>query len=213
MMIESYGLLKDHPVNAKRVAEGKNPANSIWFWGEGTYPALENFHKLHGLNGAVISAVDLVNGIGILAGLKVITVDGATGNYETNFKGKAEAAANALLNGCDLVYLHIDAPDECAHRGDYENKIYSIERVDEAAGRIIDAVTSAGEDIALLICPDHYTPCALKTHTAEPVPYMIYSSKHDLGNGVARYCEREAKSAGKYEADGYKLIEKLFSLK
>lgn len=213
-MKKSYGLLKDHPVNLKRIAQGKNPANSIWLWGEGTKPALESFEKLRGLKGGVISAVDLVKGIGMLAGMKIIEVKGSTGNYDTNFKGKAEAAANELLNGLDYVYIHMEAPDECGHHGDIKHKIYSIEQIDGVVIKtIIGKLTSAGEDFAMLVCPDHPTPCACKTHTAEPVPYLLYTNKKDLGNGAARYTEEEATKTGVFVEHGDKLIEKLIGIK
>ena len=132
MMRRSYELLKDHPVNLARIAAGKRPANSVWFWGEGTKPALENYEKKFGVKGGVISAVDLVKGIGMLAGMQILDVEGATGNYDTNFQGKADAALSALLNGLDLVYIHMEAPDECGHQGDVKHKIFSIEEIDRA---------------------------------------------------------------------------------
>lgn len=213
MMKRSYDLLKDHPINLKRKAEGKKPANSIWLWGEGTKPALENYEAVYGKKGGLISAIDLVRGIGMLAGLKIIEVEGATGNYKTNFEGKAKAAARELLGGLDFVYIHIDAPDECAHHADHAHKIYSIEQIDtKVIKTLTDEFTAAGEDFAILVCPDHSTPCAHTTHTAEPVPYLLYTNKRSLTNGAVRYTEGEAAKTGEYVADGYKLIEKLFSL-
>ena len=212
-MKESFEILSNHPVNIKRVKEGKNPANSIWLWGEGTKPALENFEKLRKLKGGIISAVDLINGIGILAGMKVIEVEGITGNYETNFTGKANAAADELLKGLDFVYVHMEAPDECGHHGDIEHKVYSIEQVDGVLNTFIKRMQEAGEDFAVLVCPDHPTPCAIKTHVSDPIPYLIYSSKKDLGVGATRYTEDEAKKTGIYLAEGHKLIEKLFKIK
>lgn len=214
MMKLSAVLLKDHPVNKKRVAEGKRPANSIWLWGEGTKPALSPFEKERGLKGGIISAVDLVKGIGMLANMKIIGVDGATGNYDTNFKGKAEAAARALIGGLNFVYIHMEAPDECGHHGDFVHKIYSIEQIDSVViPTLIDKLTAAGEDYAILVTPDHPTPCACKTHVSEPVPFLIYSNKKKLGNGAARYTEDEAAKTGLYVADGYKLIERLLAVK
>lgn len=213
MMKKSYELLKDHPVNKNRVAQGKNPANSIWLWGEGTKPALSPFEKVRGLKGGIISAVDLVKGIGMLAGMKIIDVEGATGNYDTNFKGKAEAAAKELLGGLDFVYIHMEAPDECGHHGDPEHKVYSIEQIDNVViPTLIENFERAGEDFAMLVCPDHPTPCKCKTHVSEPVPYLIYTNKRDLGNGATRYTEAEAAKTGEYVPDGYKLIEKLFAI-
>ena len=213
-MKESYELLKDHPVNVKRIKEGKKPANSIWLWGEGTKPALEDFEKLRGLKGGVISAVDLVKCIGILALLKLIDVEGITGNFDTNFEGKANAAADELINGLDFVYIHMEAPDECGHHGDYKNKIRSIELIDKIViGTLIKRFKEAGQDFAMLICPDHPTPCALKTHTSNPIPYLLYSSLKNMGNGAERYTEDQATKTGVYISEGYKLIEKLLEIK
>ena len=213
-MKKSYELLKDHPVNLKRIAAGKNPANSIWLWGEGTKPALAEFEKLRSLKGGVISAVDLVKGIGMLAGMKIIEVDGSTGNFDTNFIGKANAAADELLGGLDYVYIHMEAPDECGHHGDFKHKVYSIEQIDNVVIKtLIDKFTAAGEDFAMLVCPDHPTPCACKTHISDPVPYLLYTNKKNLFNGATRYTEDEAAKTGEYVPDGYKLIEKLISIK
>ena len=215
MMKRSYLLLKDHPINKKRIAEGKNPANSLWFWGEGTKPMLDDFNKKTGVKGGVISAVDLVKGIALLAGMKFITVEGATGNYDTNFKGKALAAADALINGgLDYVYIHMEAPDECGHHGDVQHKIYSIEQIDSVVVKtLIEEFEKAGEDYCLLICPDHPTPCEIKTHVSDPVPYMIYTNTRDLGNGAKRYTEDEAERTGVFLEQGYKLIDRLLEIK
>jgi len=215
MMEESYRLLKNHPVNLKRIREGKNPANSIWLWGEGTKPALAPFEKERGgLKGGIISAVDLVKGIGMLADMDVLEVAGATGNYNTSFKGKAEAAADYLLAGGDFVYIHMEAPDECGHHGDFEHKIYSIEKIDgEVIPTLIKRLTDAGEDFAMLVTPDHPTPCQIKTHVSEPVPYLIYSTKKNLGCGARRYTEGEAAKTGIYVGKGHKLIERLLGCK
>lgn len=214
MMKKSAELLSDHPVNRKRVAEGKRPANSIWLWGEGTKPALSPFEEEHAMKGGIISAVDLVKGIGMLAEMRVIEVAGATGNYDTDFKGKAEAAADALIGGLDFVYIHMEAPDECGHHGDVEHKIYSIEQIDGVViPTLIKRLESAGEKYAILVTPDHPTPCACKTHVSEPVPYLIYSNAKNLGSGANRYTEDEAKKTGIYVADGFKLIERLLAVK
>ena len=214
LMEKSYEILSSHPVNVKRIKDGKRPANSIWLWGEGTKPALEDFEKLRGLKGGVISAVDLVKGIGILAGLKLIDVEGITGNFDTNFEGKANAAADELINGLDFVYIHMEAPDECGHHGDYKNKIRSIELIDKIViGTLIKRFKEAGQDFAMLICPDHPTPCALKTHTSNPIPYLLYSSLKNMGNGAERYTEDQATKTGVYISEGYKLIEKLLEIK
>ncbi len=212
-MKKSYALLKDHPVNLKRIKEGKNPANSIWLWGEGTKPALAAFEKLRCKKGGIISAVDLVRGIGLLADMKIIDVDGITGNYDTNFDGKAKAAVRELIGGLDFVYIHMEAPDECGHHGDFKHKIYSIEKIDGVVKTICDGLSAAGEDFAMLICPDHPTPVACKTHVSEPVPYLLYTNATNLYNGAKRYTEAEAAATGEYVPDGYKLIEKLFEIK
>lgn len=212
MMEKSYELLKDHPVNKKRIAEGKNPANSVWFWGEGTKPALENFEKKFGIKGGVISAVDLVKGIGILAGMKIIDVKGATGNYDTNFQGKADAALAALLGGLDFVYIHMEAPDECGHQGDVRHKIYSIEQIDEKVVKtLVQGLQAAGEDFKMLICPDHPTPIAVRTHVADPVPYLLYSDHAQKGCGADCYDEDSAKKTGIFVGEGCLLMKKLLS--
>ncbi len=214
IMEKSYELLKDHPVNKKRIAQGKNPANSLWFWGEGTKPALENFEQKFNLKGAIISAVDLLKGIGKLAGMSVIEVDGATGNYDTNFSGKATACLDALKSGIDFVYLHMEAPDECGHHGDAEHKIYSIEQIDEkVVGPIINGLKALGEDFAMLICPDHPTPISIMTHCSDPVPYILYSSKKEVCSSAKSYDEAQAKNTGVFIEKGYELIKKLFSCK
>ena len=206
MMKRSYDILKDHPVNVKRIKEGKHPANSIWLWGEGTRPALESFKARWGLNGAVISAVDLVKGIGMGAGMKVIEVAGATANYNTDFSGKAKAAVEALAEGVDYVYIHMEAPDECGHQGDVEHKIYSIEQIDEKVVKYIVAEMERRDmDYSMLIMPDHPTPLKLKTHVSDPVPYVLYR-RGDEGNGAA-YDEENAKLSGKYYASGEELAK------
>ncbi len=214
MMKKSYELLKAHPVNLKRIAEGKRPANSVWLWGEGTKPGLAPFESERGLKGGIISAVDLVRGIGMLADMKIIPVEGITGNYDTNWTGKANAAADALLGGLDFVYVHMEAPDECGHHGDPKHKVYSIEQIDgKVIPTFIERMEKAGEDYAILVTPDHPTPCACKTHVSEPVPYLIYTNKKNLSNGAVRYTEDEAAKTGLLIEDGYKLIDRLFAIK
>lgn len=199
MMRESYDLLKDHPVNKKRIAEGKRPANSIWLWGEGKKPVLPKFEELFGLKGAIISAVDLLKGIGIAAGMDVPEVEGATGYIDTNFEGKAEAAADELKNGADLVYVHIEAPDECGHRNEPENKVKAIELIDQRVLPIvIKALEEIGDDYKIMILPDHPTPIATKTHAGDPVPYMIYHKSKEIESGVSNINENTAKATGKY---------------
>lgn len=214
MMKKSYALLKDHPVNLKRISQGKNPANSIWLWGEGTKPGLSSFETERGLKGGIISAVDLIRGIGMLAGMKIIPVEGITGNYDTNWAGKAKAAAQALKDGLDFVYVHMEAPDECGHHGDPEHKVYSIEQIDGVViPTFINEMEKSGEDFAILVTPDHPTPCACKTHVSEPVPFLIYTNKRSLANGAKRYTEDEAAKTGLLIEDGYKLIDRLLAIK
>lgn len=185
----SYELLRGHPVNLKRIEKGKNPASCLWFWGAGSKPQLSSFYEEHNLKAAVISAVDLVKGIGKCAGMDSITVEGATGNLDTNFKGKAAAAAEALKTH-DFVYLHIEAPDECGHRGEAENKKRAIELIDsEIIGYLIKNIKG---DFKLMLLPDHETPIILKTHAAGPVPYLIYDSAEPKGGG--EYSEKAASS-------------------
>ena len=206
----SASLLKGHPINRARVAAGKNPANSVWFWGEGTKPSLENFEKKFGVRGGVISAVDLIKGIGILAGMRIIDVPGATGNYDTNFTGKANAALRALLDGLDLVYIHMEAPDECGHQGDIEHKVYSIEQIDrKVVGPIAEGLRAAGEDFAMLVCPDHPTPIAVRTHVSDPVPYLLYCSRETGRCGASSYNESSAKGTGIFVEHGWELMQKL----
>ena len=213
MMVRSWDILKDHPVNQKRRAQGKNPANAVWFWGEGTKPALPAFEALYQKRGGVISAVDLVKGIGIGAGMRVIEVPGATGNYDTNFAGKAEAALEALLGGLDLVYIHMEAPDECGHQGDIAHKVYSIEQIDEkVVARLIEGLRAAGEQFRMLICPDHPTPIALRTHVSDPIPYLLYDSAAERGCGAAAYDEDSAAGTGIFVERGCDLMKKLLEI-
>lgn len=210
LMIKSYALLKDHPINKKRIAEGKNPANSIWLWGEGTRPALTAFEEKYGLKGSVISAVDLIKGIGIGAKMNVIEVQGATGTYHTNFQGKAESAIKALKDGYDYVYIHMEAPDECGHQGDLKHKILSIELIDSVVVKyIVQQLDAMGEDYKILIAPDHPTPISLKTHTRDAIPFVLYSSKDRKPSGVSTYNEKTAKASGNYYENG-ELLNKKF---
>ncbi|MBR5388631.1 MAG: cofactor-independent phosphoglycerate mutase [Clostridia bacterium] len=208
LMKKSCELLKDHPVNLQRIKEGKNPANSLWFWGEGTKPDLPDFKEKFGIQGAMISAVDLLKGIGKLSGMQVINVKGATGNYDTNFIGKAEACLKALKDGADYVYIHMEAPDECGHHGDAEHKVYSIEQIDGVVKAVVEGLKGTGEDFAVLICPDHPTPLSVKTHTSDPVPYIIYRSGKKV-KGIESYTEKNAASTGIFLPHGYDLMSKL----
>ena len=206
LMRESYEILNHHPINEARRARGLRPANSIWLWSPGKKPALPNFFEKWGLRGAVISAVDLIKGIGICAGLQSIDVEGATGNVHTNFTGKADAAIEAFENERDFVYIHVEAPDECGHRAEIDNKILSIERIDELILRpVYEYLVSTGEDFKILVLPDHPTPIALRTHSMEPVPFIIYSSKESK-EGVECFTEANCEAAGFYLEHGYDLL-------
>lgn len=211
LMKKSYELLKDHPVNKKRIADGKRPANSLWFWGEGTKPCLQSFKERFNLDGGIISAVDLLKGIGKLANMRVIEVEGATGNYDTNFKGKANACLDALKDGLDFVYVHMEAPDECGHHGDTENKIYSIEQIDGVVKTVVEGLKEMGEDFNILICPDHPTPVSIMTHCSDPIPYLIYKSSVNSGNGACAYDEENAEKTGAFVEFGYELMKKLIN--
>ena len=211
MMKKSYDILVNHPINIERKKKGLNPANSIWFWGAGTRPALSSFEDKNKKNGVMISAVDLLKGIAVGAGLTNITVEGANGGLHTNYEGKAQAAVKALLeDGYDFAYIHVEAPDEMGHQGSMERKIQAIEALDGRVIKpVIDAFEKAGEDIRMLILPDHPTPIVLRTHSSEPVPYMLYDSS-DLKASELKYNEKDAKESGIYVAEGHKLIDHLF---
>lgn len=212
MMRESYNLLKDHPINKKRIAEGKRPANSIWLWGEGKKPILPKFEDLYGLKGTVVSAVDLLKGIGKSAGMSVPEVDGATGYIDTNFEGKAQAAIDELKNGKDFAYIHYEAPDECGHRNEPENKVKSIEMIDSRVLPIVlNGLKEIGEPYRIMILPDHPTPIVTMTHAGDPVPYMIYKSDSETDSGVKSINEESAKATGNYVDFGPDLIKKFLS--
>ncbi len=209
LMKKSYDILKDHPVNLKRREKGENEANSIWLWGEGRKPALQNFKEKNGVKAAVISAVDLLKGIGICADMEIPNVSGATGYLDTDFEGKATATINAFKDGCDLVYLHIEAPDECGHRGEAENKVKAIELIEKRAfASIYDYLVGCGDDFRILIMPDHPTPLEIKTHSSAPVPYLIYDSRKNL-NGVECFTEKNAQSSGIFVEHGPDIMDKL----
>lgn len=206
LMKKSYDLLKDHPVNQARIARGKRPANSIWLWGEGTKPLLDNFSEKFGINGSMISAVDLLKGIAICAGMNSVDVDGATGYLDTNFDGKCKAAIEEFKKGADLVYIHVEAPDECGHRGEIENKVKAIEMIDEhILGPVVEFLKGY-DDFAVLVCPDHPTPLSIRTHTSTPVPYLIYDSKNEINSGVKVFCEKEARETGNYIEKGFTMM-------
>ena len=210
MMVRSYDILKDHPVNKKRRAEGKNPANSAWFWGAGTRPALRSFEEKNGVKGAMISAVDLLKGIAVGAGMDNIIVEGANGGLDTNYAGKAQAAVKALTeDGYDFVYVHIEAPDEMGHQGSFRDKITAIERIDEQIiGPVRSSFEKSGIDFRMLILPDHPTPVRVRTLTADPVPYLLYdSTKHFDGQDT--YSERTGKQTGIFVEKGDRLMDHL----
>ena len=211
-MERSYEILNDHPVNLQRAAAGKRKANSLWYWGPGTKPDLEEFQSKTGLRGAMISAVDLLKGIATGAGMKICQVEGATGSIDTNYEGKAQAAIDSLLTGgCDFAYIHVEAPDEMGHQGLLEEKIRSIEDLDSRiVGPIKAAMEAAGEDFRMLVLPDHPTPLRIRTHSADPVPYVLYDSTRQR-RAIGRYSEKAAAATGIFEPQGHKLLEKLLS--
>lgn len=210
MMEKSFDILNNHPLNLERAERGLPKANFLWFWGGGRKPALQNFTQKTGVKGAMISAVDLLKGIAVGAGMDVIPVEGATGGLHTNYEGKAQAAAQALLeDGCDFVYVHLEAPDEMGHQGSAIKKAESIEYLDRRiVGPLKDALDASGEDYRMLILPDHPTPVRIRTHTAQPVPYLLYDSTRQQ-KGISCYCEKEAASTGIFQPTGHKLIEQL----
>ena len=210
MMKKSYEILKDHPINVERKKQGLNPANSAWFWGAGTRPALASFEEKTGKKGVMISAVDLLKGIAVGADMDRIIVEGANGGLHTNYEGKADAAIHALLeDGYDFAYVHVEAPDEMGHMGSMTDKITAIENVDgRVVARITEAMDQSGEDYRLMILPDHPTPICVRTHTSEPVPYMIYDSRKAI-DGIHTYNEKEAAKSTCIWKDGYRLIDHL----
>lgn len=216
MMRRSTLLMPDHPVNRARVRRGLNPANAIWIWGQGTYPNLPELSGKFKINGSVISAVDLVNGLGICAGLHVVDVPGATGTIHTNFPGKAEAAIAEFERGQDYVYLHVEAPDECGHRAEVSNKVLSIELIDRhIVGPVWDYLEKnrqkTGEDYRLLLLPDHPTPLSLRTHTSDPVPFAVFSSDGRDKLPAASYDEISCRQTSLYVDKGHELLDRLIN--
>jgi len=203
LILASKDLLEDHPVNARRAKAGKNPANLIWPWGPGRKPNLPSFRRMFGVHGSIISAVDIIKGIGRVAGLNVINVPGATGYLDTNYEGKADAALASLKDG-DFVYIHIESTDESGHEGDIKHKVKAIEDIDgKVVGRILEKV---GGDFTIGVLPDHATPIAVRTHTDDPVPFAIYSTKREKKDNVKVYSEREAKRGYYGTLDGPKFM-------
>jgi len=206
---KSRELLKDHPANKARIAAGKNPAVSCWLWGEGTKPAIPNFKETFGVRGGVISAVDLIKGIGMCAGLDVAEVEGVTGNLDTNFDGKAAAAIELFEKGCEMVYIHVEAPDECGHHGDPEGKTRAIELIDEKIlGPVLEYLKGQGE-FRVLLAPDHPTPIEIRTHSSDPIPFVLYDSAKAGEAPAERYTEKLAEATGVYLDKGWELMGKL----
>ena len=211
MMKKSYEILKDHPINVQRKAKGLNPANSAWFWGAGTKPMLTSFEQKTGKKAAMISAVDLLKGIAVGAGMHNICVEGANGGLHTNYEGKAQAALDALLKeGYDFAYIHVEAPDEMGQQGSIENKIAAIQDLDEKGiRRLKEGLEKSGEPCRMLVLPDHPTPICVRTHTKDPVPYLLYDSEC-LQDGPVEYSEKTARESGNDYLRGYTLIDHLF---
>ena len=206
LMKKSYDILNHHPINEARRARGLKPANSIWLWSPGKKPQLPDFNEKWGLRGAVISAVDLIKGIGICAGMKSIDVEGATGNVHTNYKGKADAAIAAFRDGYDFVYIHVEGPDECGHRAETENKVISIEKIDAMIlAPVFEYLQSTGEDFHVMVLPDHPTPIVRRTHTIDPVPYLIWKKEAPC-TGAEVFSEAAAAAKEQYLAHGYDLM-------
>jgi 2,3-bisphosphoglycerate-independent phosphoglycerate mutase len=207
LMRSSVELLHKHPLNRQRSAEGKNPANSIWLWGQGRMPSLDSFKEKYGIEGSVVSAVDLVKGLGICSGLEPLKVPGVTGYLDTNYEGKAKYALDSLKER-DFVYIHVEAPDEAGHMGSYSDKITAIEDFDSmVVGRVLSGLRSIGEHRVLLL-PDHATPIALRTHSEEPVPFVLFDSTDVREAGERTYDESIAREEGIYEfPDGHKLMD------
>lgn len=214
MMKKSYDILANHPINIERKKQGLNPANSLWFWGAGTKPALSSFEEKNKLKGAMISAVDLLKGIAVGAGMKVIEVEGADGTLHTNYEGKADAAVKTLIeDGSDFVYIHVEAPDEMGHQGSKERKIQAIQFLDEKViRRVKEKMDASGEAYRMLVLPDHPTPIRCRTHTSNPVPYLLYDSTASVENNTD-YNEKAGKESGIFIPEGFTLIDKLFSVK
>lgn len=211
LMKKSYELLKDHPLNKERIAKGINPANSMWLWGEGVRANLDGFKEKYGLSGSMISAVDLLKGIGKFSDMTVVNVEGATGYIDTNFEGKAQAAIDEFKRGQDFVYIHVEAPDECGHRNEMDNKVNSIALIDKLVlGPVVEALRTMG-DFKVLVTPDHPTPLSLKTHTNDAVPFLIYDSRKSADGVKNGFSEKTAKETGLYIEQGFTMMKKFIS--
>lgn len=209
MMKRSYEILKDHPLNIERKKKGLNPANCCWFWGAGTKPMLSSFEEKNGVKGMMVSAVDLLKGIAVGAGMGVAHVEGANGGLNTNYEGKTQAALDALKNGYDFAYIHVEAPDEMGHQGSVEKKVKSIEYLDQRViGPLTKALDEDKTEYRLLVMPDHPTPIRVRTHTADSVPYLLYDSNIQQEH-TWNYNEKEAKESGNFVAEGHTIIDKL----
>lgn len=211
MMKKSYDILKDHPVNRARIEKGLNPANTIWIWGQGRKPSLSSFYDKYGITGTAVSAVDLIKGIAICAGLDSIDVEGATGTLNTNFDGKAQAAIREFRAGKDFVYMHLEGPDECSHQGDRDGKIECLKRIDQKVLKpVLDALRADGEDFRVLVVPDHRTPLAIRTHSSDPVPFVIYDSADEQAYDEEKcFCEKSGEK-GMYFDSGFQLADYFF---
>ena len=211
MMKKSYEILKNHPVNKKRADKGQNQANSLWIWGQGRKPALTSFYEKYKITGSVIAAVDLIKGIGICAGLEAVNVPGANGTLDTNYEGKADAAIEEFKKGRDFVYIHVEAPDECSHQGDLDNKIEALRRIDKRVIKpVVEYLKTSGEDFKAMILPDHRTPLCIRTHSAEPVPFVIYDSAKKPEYDKTRAFTEESGERGKFFDSGYELADYFF---
>lgn len=212
MQEKSFEILNNHPVNVERAKKGLNKANSIWFWGAGTKPMLTSFEEQNHKKGVMISAVDLLKGIAVGAKLHNIIVEGADGTLHTNYEGKAKAAVKALCeDGYDFAYIHVEAPDEMGHQGSIERKLKAVENLDEKVIRVVkEGMEQAGMDYRMLVMPDHPTPISCRTHTSDPVPFMLYDSTEELSN-TWNYNEKEAKESGNFIDQGCKMMDVLFS--
>ncbi|HHX14084.1 MAG TPA: cofactor-independent phosphoglycerate mutase [Clostridiales bacterium] len=214
MMRQSYSLLENHPVNQSRRARGLKPANSIWIWGQGRKPALDSLADKYKVKGATISAVDLIKGIGILAGVDSIDVPGATGTIDTNYEGKTRAAIELYEQGYDFVYMHLEGPDECSHQGDLQCKITALERIDERiVAPLVEYLESSGQPFRILIVPDHQTPLRIRTHAGEPVPFVFYDSEKAAGEKAAdptRFFGESSGEKGLFFDAGYQMTDWFF---
>ncbi len=211
MMKKSYDILKDHPVNKSREARGLNPANTLWIWGQGKKPSLSSFYDKYGIRGTAISAVDLIKGIAICAGLNSVDVEGATGTLHTNFDGKAKAAIDEFKRGMDFVYMHLEGPDECSHQGDMEGKMECMKSIDTKVLKPIeDYLRSAGDDFRILIVPDHRTPIAMRTHSSTPVPFVIYDSRKEEPYDEEKCFSEKSGEKGMYFDSGFELADFFF---